>query len=157
MATNENETTPPPSDTDAMVFENLAPVRVPITIGTKQYVLQEADEGQVLSWRNAGMRGMKVVKGDVVGFHNVADSDAELLRSCLFEVNARGDGKDGPVAIGFIRGMKHTVFDPIFTRLKKISGLNRKEEVEDAGPKGESSSTGDTSASATNSDVSSTS
>lgn len=125
-----------PSDqahTREIVYEDLAPIEVPIRIGKDRYILREATADAARKWRNSIMSSTTVVDGKVTAVGNLADSEAYLLSMCLYPVrpDTHGTVSNKPVHISTILSWPNRIVRPLFERAKVISGL---EEETSGGP-----------------------
>lgn len=115
-------------DTSPMVYEDLAPIQVPVHIGKNKYVLHEATEGATCAYRNAQMRAAKfTAKGELQGVDGLADVEPLLISLCLCHtddgVNAkrRDDGTLITVTLAFVRQLPPQLAKDLFKRIKDIS------------------------------------
>jgi hypothetical protein len=119
-----------------LVFDDLPPQTVPVTIGKIKYVLREASEADAVEYRNCMMRGSKIVDGKVAAIDNLAQAQPTLVSRCLYFANLDGtlqttpNGEPNPktrVPYATVLKWKSRVVKPIFELLKKISALNEEE------------------------------
>lgn len=105
-----------------MVFDDLAPTEVPITIGKKKYVLREALADACIKYRNAMAKGSvhdrqsaKVIVGDTM-----ASAEPIVVAACLFHVY---DPNKPPraVMVSEVLTFKGDVLKKLFERLLLIS------------------------------------
>lgn len=111
-----------PGMTDAMVFEDVAPLTVPVTIGKDEYVLKEASGDAACRWRNAQLRAARMVEGKITGVGDIADTEPLLVSLCLFT----REGK--PVPLATVRAWPNRVQKALFERAKAISHLNEDQQ-----------------------------
>lgn len=107
--------------TDEMVFDDLAPIEVPITIGKKKYVLREALADACIKYRNAISKGSthdrdsgKVIVGEI------ANAEPIVVAACLFQV-FDPNKPPRPVLMSEVLGFKGEVLKKLFDRLVLIS------------------------------------
>ncbi len=127
----------PLSDFSAMVFDDLAPITVPVTIGTGTYLLKEATGDAACKFQNALLKATKLgPEGRPVSLEGLADAEPLLVSMCLFEVvkitNKAGDvvTQERPVPLHVVRGWKNKVQKDLFNRIKVISDIGGEEETE---------------------------
>jgi len=113
---------------DELVFETDTLIEIPVRIGTRKFVLREADGETGVAYVNRQMNSMKVKDGKVSGLGNVAELGPFLLSRCLWEVI---DGGEQLVSEQEIKTWKHTVVTKLIERCKKISDIDQRDE-EDA-------------------------
>jgi hypothetical protein len=108
-------------NSEEMVFEDLAPVEVPVRIGKKRYVLREASADAVIKYRNALTNGAvinpktgTVIQGDMAAAEPIA------VAACLYEV--WDENKDPrPVLLSEVLKWRNSIVAPLFNRLRSIS------------------------------------
>jgi hypothetical protein len=114
--------------TDAMVFESLELIEVPVTIGEDRYVMREASEEVATAYQIAMMRGMQVVDGKVRGnLGGLADAQSLLLSRCILRYG--GDDKPHPVDRNVIRQWPSRIVKQLFERLTKISEIDEEADT----------------------------
>lgn len=117
---------------EALVFESLEPIEIPVKIAGKDYVLREAGEAFASKYQNALMRSTKVVEGadgnKSATVDGISDTESLLVSLCLFEVGANGSKTN--VNINTIKTWPHRVVKPLFQKAEEISGLGANETEE---------------------------
>jgi hypothetical protein len=112
--------------TEELVFDDLTPIEVPVTLAGKKYRLREASGATAIKWRNAMTKGLKMVDGKLSGIEGVGDLDLLLLTLCLFEV--KDDGTLGAAISNQAAGsIKYSVFKKLVAEAKRISDLEEGE------------------------------
>ena len=111
-------------DYTPIVFDTLELAKVPVTLVGEEYLLYEATEGQVVSWRNHHLKSTRMADGKVIGMDGMADSEPLLVSLCLRKVTKNGEV---PVSIVTIKNWPVAVVSCLFERAKQISGLNEEE------------------------------
>lgn len=111
--------------THEMVFEDLAPVEVPVKIGNRNYILKEANQEVAKNYRNTLMKATKFgPNGMPIGSDGLADAEAVLVAGCLFESYGTPEQpRIRPVTLSTILGWKPKIVGPLFERAQAISGL----------------------------------
>lgn len=120
---------------------DLAPVEIPVKIGSQHFVLLEADGDAVNKWRNANAKAAKVSAGadgkvKILGFENLAESESILIAGCLyyarvpkedgFTVKRDNEGfpdKTQLVPIQRIKGWPARISKALYDRILEISDL----------------------------------
>lgn len=127
----------PPVSLEAMNFDDLAPVSVPVSVKKEKYLLTEASAGAAIAYDNAKMKAMRMADGKLVGFEGMYDADLVLLSSCLHRVD-KGTGQvvtlNGlpvPTPVQVIRNWPDRVYKPLVARLKEISPELQDKETEE--------------------------
>lgn len=118
-------------NTEEMVFDDLAPIEVPVKLGDKRYILREASADATAKYRNAVMKGASVDKttGKILP-GEMASAEPIAVASCLLEV-FDPNKPPRPVLLTTVLGWKGSVVAKLFDRLKAISpDLVRTEEDE---------------------------
>lgn len=111
----------------SLEFDDLAPVRVPVRLGARHFVLRPATAGEVIQYRNFIVRTTKVNTQDrSASTQGYADSEPYLLAMCLTEV--KEGGREVPVSIQTIKGWRNEVLNKVFDLLQRISGMLEEEE-----------------------------
>lgn len=118
---------------EPLVFTDLTPIEVPVTLGTKQYLLKEASESAAAKYKNAALKGTRVTETadgtKQATVDGVSDTEALLVSMCLVEV--KSDSTFAPVSVDFIKGLPHRISNALFLKAEEISGLKRKETKEE--------------------------
>lgn len=132
------EATPQEDLAAPMEYEDLAPVRVPVRIGSERYVLMDASADAEAKWRNFQIRCTKIRDNQLSGLDGIADSKIQLIHLCLAYANpdgsarmirvSQGGGKAEEVPdlvpLSVIRRFPSRIADDLFERAKKISRLD---------------------------------
>lgn len=118
---------------EPLVFDDIAPIEVPVTIKGKSYVLREANEAASARYKNMQFKAMKLAEGidgsKTSSIDGMAETEALLVSLCLFEKTENGGEKNVPLEE--IKRLPHRVIEPLFKRAEEISGLQNKETKED--------------------------
>lgn len=112
---------------DALVFNDITLIEVPVTIAGKTYTAREANEEAAAKYRSAAMRGAKMGTDGGISVEIDGGIQALLVSLCLYE--KVGDA-ERLVPIFDIRKWPARVVKPIFDLIKKISHLDEAETVE---------------------------
>jgi len=113
---------------DELVFDDLEPVEVPVTIGKRKYVLREASEGAAVKFRNVSMRGARMdTESKVVTLGEVAEAEPVLVAACLCPVDGTGkvryDPGGNPITCTLqqVLAMRPSTVKALFAKVKEIS------------------------------------
>lgn len=125
-------------------FNDLTPIEVPVTLGSKKYVLREASEGTSCTFNAARLRGSEITRGNdgkmtVRQLGGAADLQPLLVSLCLYAVGP--DNKivllpNGDpdlkylVPLATVRSWPARVVKPLFEKAKAISGLSEEGETQ---------------------------
>jgi hypothetical protein len=116
---------------DALNFDDLSPVEIPVKLSNKEYVLREASGDAAVKWRNAQVRAARMVDGKVSGVGDIADSEPLLVSLCMWEVTTvSGTRREVPVPLHVVRSWPARVVSTLFEKIKEISGLEGTETEE---------------------------
>lgn len=117
---------------EPLVFDDIAPVEIPVKLKGKDYVLREASESGAAKYKNAQLKAMKQSESadgnKTTNIDGMAETEALLVSICLFEKTDTGEKN---VDIAFIRTLVHRVVEPIFNKAEEISGLKKKKTKEE--------------------------
>ena len=148
---------------EPLVFDDLEPVEVPVTIKGKDYVLKEASSDAAVKFRNANAAGATLTQDanerTKVTMGSIADSEPLLVSLCLFEVRkddkgnvminpSTGKAVHGAVALGWVRGLKNSIVKALFDKVMEISPglrIGKEKKAEGFDPKEQPELTPDTS------------
>jgi hypothetical protein len=112
---------------EEMCFETLAPVEVPVKIGSGRYVLREASGDAACRYQNAVLKTTKLgPDGRPTDINGLADCEPLLVSLCLFEIVHTTDSdppKYRPVPLSVIRSWPNRIQRALFRRAQEISGL----------------------------------
>jgi len=98
----------------------------PVTVGGTKYILREASEDAACQYRNAAVRGAKMVNGTVT-MGDAGNVQALLVSLCLFEVNDLGDTfRVTPLVT--VKGWPARVVRPLFDWIKRESMLDESKD-----------------------------
>lgn len=100
-------------------------IEIPVKVGTKDYVLCEANEEVAKQFANKRADAIRQV-GDVRRLVGVGELQSFLLSKCLFELGP--DDKRIPVSQSTMLRWRSDVVKQLFERAKAISGLNEEDE-----------------------------
>lgn len=110
---------------EPMVFEDLALIEVPVTVGSQQYILREANGDAACKFQNARVARYEYnEEGKLVKLRDTADLEPILVSLCLF----MQDGTT-PVSEVTIRSWPGKIQNKLYDRAKEISGLNETEDL----------------------------
>lgn len=110
---------------DELDFDSLELIRLPIKIkGVVKYYLQEADEASTAAWENKRLTSARFSGGTFIGHGPMADGRKFLLSRCLYDLT------DKLVPESLLNSWPAKVVDPLFEKLKEISGLNAVDTVQ---------------------------
>lgn len=118
---------------EEMIFEDAAPVRIPVRIKGTDYVLCEVSEGGATQWHNKRLASTKMINGQLASLEGMAELEPLLVSLCLFQpkTDSKSDKvTDVPVPIQVVRGFPHKIVKQIFERAKLISGLQQTDTIE---------------------------
>lgn len=124
-------------NTEPMDFD-LAPIRIPVTVRGKRYILSDATAGAVVQYRNALMKSTRMIDGKVSGVEGMADAEPLLVSLCLSNLSKDDPlapatdpgGNPVPVGIAVVKSFPSSAMKILFDRIKEISGLNDDESEE---------------------------
>lgn len=123
---------------EALEFDSEDLVEVPVIIGDKRLILQEANGDIVVQHRNAVLAYTKYnSEGNIASISGIASAEPLLISKCLYTtVPVDKDAPEGPVVKGkligleFVNGLRHRTMKKLFNRLKEISDMNDDESLE---------------------------
>lgn len=135
-----------------MVFENLEPVEVPVTLGSKRYILRQPSSAAATKYRDALFASATMIGGTIRPNGVGASAEPTLVADCLFELyDDKGTEKRRKVLLSFVNELPDTVVTAMFAKLKEISPSIVSKAEEAKKPQGEPQENGmDTSDSPTN-------
>jgi len=110
---------------EPMVFEDLALIEVPVTVGGQQYVLREANGDAACKFQNARVARYEYNdEGKLVRLRDTADLEPLLVSLCLFM-------QDGvtPVSEATVRSWPGKIQGKLFDRAKEISSIDEPEDL----------------------------
>lgn len=111
-----------------LVFDNILPVEVPVSVAGKKYVLREASGDAACRYRNALLKSTRLgPEGKPSVIDGLADVEPLLVSLCLFEVLSDGTLAKGPVPAHVIRSWPARIQKALFERAKQISDLEERE------------------------------
>lgn len=127
--------------TEAMVYDNIIPIEVPVKVGLDSYILLEANGEAVVKWRNMLLKGTKIgTNGRPSSIETVAEAEPYLVSLCLYyadkstgSVPLNKDGDPDPkflVPIQRIKKWPNRIQTDLFKRIKEISHLDEEESVD---------------------------
>lgn len=119
---------------EEFVYEDLAPVQIPVRYKQDRFVLREATPGGGAAYKNALARTARFDQGrNFVGVDNVAETELLLVSHCLYLADSNGDLKLTPqghpinVPLGVIKSWNFPFVEQLAKRAKEISGLARED------------------------------
>lgn len=114
-------------------FDSLELIEIPVTIGGKPYILREAGESSAARYKDAQLKGMKVVEGTDGSKTGVVDKINEtralLVSLCLFE--KVGDTGERNVSLMDIKNWPHRIVNKLFEKAEEISQLEKEDKREE--------------------------
>ena len=111
-----------------LVFDDLEPVEVSVSIGGNPYILREASGGAACQYRNALIECTKLGPGGIpTALKGIASVEPLLVSLCLF------DDKNKRVPVAAIEKWPARIQKALFERAKIISELGEDEEEETVG------------------------
>lgn len=123
---------------DEMVFEDLEPVEVPVSIRGRKYLLREADGAAAVKYRNANTRGARMDKdAKIVTLGEIAEAEPVLVAACLCPLDGTGkvryDPAGNPVTatVQLVLTFRAATIRELFRKVKEISpGLDETDKAE---------------------------
>lgn len=114
----------------ALVFDDIAPIEIPVRIGDKSYILREATGEDARQWRNLNMKAAKFTSdGKVASMEGMADGQYFLVHRCIFSTNGDGKRSDNPIPLVMIKSWPERIIKSLFQKAKEISDLEEKPET----------------------------
>lgn len=116
---------------EPIVFDDITPIEVPVSIGGESYVLREASGEASCRYNNARSNCTKFVSGEFAGVSGpIADAEPRLVADCLFKISRTADGKAiySKVEEKTVRSWPARVQRALFQRAKEISRLDETDE-----------------------------
>lgn len=102
-----------------MVFDDLAPIQVPITWRGKEYKLCECDVPGVAKFKSVAAANFKYANGEMAGLSNIGDMDPLLVTLCLKRVLE--DGTLSPVDRAFVDKLPSKMVRDLADRARDIN------------------------------------
>lgn len=118
-------------NTEPMNFDDILPVAVDVSIGSKPYILREASGEAARAYRNAVLRAARPSKDGsrlTLG-EGMPEAETLLVSLCLFEITDKGER---PVRKQTILEWPNRVQNDLFDRAKQISKGLVNEETEES-------------------------
>ena len=111
--------------TDAMIFNDLTPIQVPIEIRNEKYVLCEATGEAAAKYRNHAMSCTTFnANGKPTGVKGLGDLQIILVSLCLYKSIVKGPVTTlERVGLDFVKDLPERIVKPLFERAKAISEL----------------------------------
>jgi len=107
-------------------FDSLEPIRVPVKLAGKHYVLREATGHVAAQYKNKLMASTELgPDSKPVKVRNLADLDPWIVANCLRDEN------DLPVKEQTVRSWPSHIVEALATRAKRISGIDTSDEDEE--------------------------
>lgn len=104
-------------------FSAVEPIKIPVKIGTNEYLLQEASEDAAARYRNKLAQGMRYSEGTLSRIDSIADADPLLLSCCLYS-----PADKACVPLKIILQWPSRIVRPLVEKLKQISDLDTEED-----------------------------
>lgn len=118
---------------EPLIFDDIAPVEIPVRVGSRSYILREASEAAASQYKNAQLKAMKLAESADGSKHSsidgMAETEALLVSLCLFEKTENGGERTVPILE--IKKLPHRIIKPLFEKAEAISGLQNKETKEE--------------------------
>jgi hypothetical protein len=112
---------------EEMVFDSIALREVPVRVGTKQYVLREANGEARRRYHNALMKGARLdAEGRPASFGDMADAELVLLQGCLCDASGR------QLPMQTLASWPGRVLQPLFEKAQEISELKKADDTEES-------------------------
>jgi hypothetical protein len=122
-----------------IVFDDLAPIEVPVKLEGLHYVLREASGDAVVKYQNRIFKSTKIGgEGKPTTIEGFADADPYLLSMCLFEADENGlikldkHGRASSVQVQTILSWPNRVLARLVSTLKQISPDIEGKETEES-------------------------
>lgn len=112
---------------EPMVFEDIAPIQVPVHLGKTRLVLHEATEDAATQYTNAKFAAARFKGGELDRMSGLADVEPLLVSLCLCKtedgLNAkrRDDGTLVTVPLSFVQQLKPSTVKAMYAKIKEIS------------------------------------
>jgi hypothetical protein len=100
---------------EVMVFDNLDPIEIKVTVGNKTYFLKEASGDAACKFDNARSATYEYNEGKLTKVHNPGDLEPLLVSLCLF------DGDGNPVPEADIRKWPARIQSKLYDKAREIS------------------------------------
>lgn len=110
-----------------MDFSNLEPVRIPLKVGTKSYVIMEASAGAAVAYENAMSGAIRFAHNSPERIQGMAEADPILVSNCVGKADGSGglrlDTDGNPVTLGIkeVKAWPNSVFRAVYDKIKEIS------------------------------------
>jgi hypothetical protein len=111
-----------------MVYDDLEPVVVPVTIKGQKYNLREALEDAAVKINNARAGAARFTGGELNRVHGVGELQPLAVSLCLFKVDANGG--ETAVSVETVKRWPTRIVKDLYDRLISISGMDEKKTVE---------------------------
>ncbi len=118
---------------DDIIFTDLKPIEIRVTIGDDKYVLVEASGAAACEWQNSLLRGTRLgPDGRPESLDGMADAEPKLVSLCLFRILSDGPQIGGrvPVALTTIKGWPGRVQRLLYKKAREISQLDDEDTEE---------------------------
>jgi hypothetical protein len=109
---------------DPLVFEDIALIEVPVTLGTKKCLLREASAEAANRYRTNVQKGMRMSNDTkMFEFGGGGEAIPQLLSDCLYEQYADNAGKplERRIIVLEIQRLPDRVQEALFAKLKEIT------------------------------------
>ena len=115
---------------DPLLFEQGDRIEVSVSIGSKKYILAEADGAAINAFNVFVFRSAKFDdNGKFRPGETMAEANFHLLGACLLDGETRA-----PVGVQFAQSLPNRISKPLIERLKRISGMEDPPKGKDAAP-----------------------
>jgi hypothetical protein len=119
---------------EILKFLDIELKRIPVQVGDRWFILQEASEGATVRWRNGMMASARIrPDGSPERMDGLADIEPQLVADCMFyatvkegvtEVKYVGDLNIGKqVALSLVLSWPHEIIPPMYEWIMTTSGL----------------------------------
>lgn len=103
-------------------FDDLALIRLPVSIGSLKYVLREASGEVACEYRNAQLACTQIGEnGKAVSIQGIADVELLLVSRCIFRLD--GD-REVPVSISEVATWPSRVVKILYEKAREISEMD---------------------------------
>lgn len=118
-------------NTEAMTFDEIDLIAVPVKIGGEEFTLREATAEAAGKYHDAIIKSTRMSDGKITGSDGLGGVEPLLVSLCLFR---RKGKEEEAVSLTEVRRWPTRVVKPLFDRIKQISELDAKD---DKSPKAE--------------------
>ena len=109
-------------DNQVMVFD-LEPIEIPIKVGSKNYILCEADGAGATAYQNAQLEATELRNGKPFRMKGFANAEPLLVSYCLYELGPDGSRSNIRVPLKTIQSWPGRIQKALAAKAKEISGM----------------------------------